>query len=124
MRPGSSGAARRARVPPRTLSTDLYADPDVLAALRRHHVYLPGEADWQVTGPFQALAAGQMPGPTRWKVEPASCKRFHRLRTPVPETAGCGAGAAGAEAAVRIAGAGVDRLRWSSVDVDRDRAGR
>lgn len=29
--------------------SDLYADPDIVAALRRHDVQVPDEADWQVT---------------------------------------------------------------------------
>ena len=41
--------------------TDLYADPDVVAALRRHHVQVPDEADWHVTGPFHTY--GPLPVP-------------------------------------------------------------
>jgi transposase-like protein len=40
--------------PARTLVDDLYADPDILAALRRNQVAIPG--DWAPTGPFESLA--------------------------------------------------------------------
>jgi transposase-like protein len=40
--------------PARTLVDDLYADPDILAALRRNQVAVPG--DWAPTGPFESLA--------------------------------------------------------------------
>ena len=40
--------------PARTLVDDLYADPDVVAALRRNQVAIPSE--WAPTGPFECLA--------------------------------------------------------------------
>jgi len=40
--------------PARTLVDDLYADPDVVAALRRNQVAIPTE--WAPTGPFESLA--------------------------------------------------------------------
>ena len=40
--------------PTRTLVDDLYADPDVVAALRRNRVAIPSE--WAPTGPFESLA--------------------------------------------------------------------
>src|SRR5487761_320742 len=40
--------------PAKTLVDDLYADPDVVATLRRHQVAIPG--DWAPTGPFESLA--------------------------------------------------------------------
>jgi len=43
------------------LITDLYADPDVVAALHRHGVQVPDEADWHVTGPFHTY--GPLPVP-------------------------------------------------------------
>jgi len=51
VRPGG-GTRPEAHGEPRTLITDLYADPDIVAALRRHHVHVPDEVDWTVTGPF------------------------------------------------------------------------
>jgi hypothetical protein len=38
-----------------------YGDPDVVAALRRHRVQVPDEADWHVTGPFHTY--GPLPVP-------------------------------------------------------------
>jgi hypothetical protein len=35
------------------LIADRYADPDVIAALRRHQVEVPDEAECHVNGPFQ-----------------------------------------------------------------------
>jgi transposase len=49
VRPGG-GTRPEAQGPPRTLISDLYADPEIVAALRRHQVEVPDEA---VTGPFQ-----------------------------------------------------------------------
>src|ERR1035437_1261561 len=40
--------------PARTVVDDLYADPDVVAALRRNQVAIPSE--WAPTGPFERLA--------------------------------------------------------------------
>jgi transposase-like protein len=57
----SGGARPEAQGTPRTLITDLYADPYVVAALRRHHVQVPDEADWHVTGPFHTY--GPLPVP-------------------------------------------------------------
>jgi hypothetical protein len=47
------GTRPEAQGPPRTLIADRYADPDVIAALRRHQVEVPDEAEWHVNGPFQ-----------------------------------------------------------------------
>ena len=47
---------------PRTLISDLYADPDIVAALRRYHVQVPDEADWQVTDAFHSYVP--LPVPT------------------------------------------------------------
>ena len=57
----SGGARPEAHGTPRTLITDLYADPYVVAALRRHHVQVPDEAYWHVTGPFHTY--GPLPVP-------------------------------------------------------------
>jgi transposase len=60
VRPG--GRTRpEAQGPPRTLIADLYADPDVIAALRRHQVEVPDEAEWHVTGPFQTYVPLPVP---------------------------------------------------------------
>ena len=47
MRPGG-GTRPEAQGPPRVLIADLYADPDVVAALRRHQVHVPDDADWSL----------------------------------------------------------------------------
>ena len=60
VRPGG-GARPEAHDTPRTLITDLYADPYVVAALHRHGVQVPDEADWHVTGPFHTY--GPLPVP-------------------------------------------------------------
>ena len=57
----SGGARPEAHGAPRTLISDLYADPDIVAALRRHHVQVPDEADWQVTGPFHTYVPLPVP---------------------------------------------------------------
>ena len=62
VRPGG-GTRPEALGEPRTLISDLYADPDIVATLRRHHVVVPAEADWHVAGPFQTYVA--LPCPTR-----------------------------------------------------------
>ena len=38
-----------------------YADPCVVAALRRHRVQVPDEADWHVTGPFHTYVPLPVP---------------------------------------------------------------
>ena len=60
VRPGG-GTRPEAQGPPRTLISDLYADPDIVAALRRHQVEVPDEADWHVTGPFQTYVPLPVP---------------------------------------------------------------
>jgi hypothetical protein len=60
VRPGG-GTRPEAQGPPRTLIADLYADPDVIAALRRHQVEVPDEAEWHVTGPFQTYVPLPVP---------------------------------------------------------------
>ena len=60
VRPGG-GARPEAQRPPRTLISDLYADPGIVAALRRHHVRVPDEADWHVTGPFHTYVPLPVP---------------------------------------------------------------
>src|SRR5664279_1206816 len=57
----SGGARPEAHDTPRTLITDLYANPDVVAALRRHHVQVPDEAEWHVTGPFHSYVPLPVP---------------------------------------------------------------
>src|SRR5664279_1264766 len=42
-------------------SPPLYADPDIVAALRRHHVQVPDEADWQVTDAFHSYVPLPVP---------------------------------------------------------------
>lgn len=61
VRPGG-GSRPAASGPALTLITDLYTDPDVLAALRLHQVRIPGEADWHITGPFDTYVS--LPVPT------------------------------------------------------------
>jgi len=60
VRPGG-GTRPEAQGPPRTLISDLYADPEIVAALRRHQVRVPDEADWHVTGPFQTYVPLPVP---------------------------------------------------------------
>jgi len=60
VRPGG-GARPEAHGTPRTLISDLYVDPDVVAALRRHGVQVPDEADWHVTGPFHTYVPLPVP---------------------------------------------------------------
>jgi len=60
VRPGG-GARPEAQGPPRTLINDLYADPEIVAALRRHNVQVPDEVDWHVTGPFQTYVPLPVP---------------------------------------------------------------
>jgi hypothetical protein len=57
----AAGLGRKPRVR-RELISDLYADPEIVAALRRHQVEAPDEADWHVTGPFQTYVP--LPVPT------------------------------------------------------------
>ena len=60
VRPGG-GSRPEAQGMPRTLISDLYADPDIVAALRRHHVQVPDEADWQVTDAFHSYVPLPVP---------------------------------------------------------------
>ena len=60
VRPGG-GSRPEAQGTPRTLISDLYADPDIVAVLRRHDVQVPDEADWQVTGPFHSYVPLPVP---------------------------------------------------------------
>ena len=60
VRPGG-GSRPEADGPPRTLIADLYADPDVVAALRRYQVRVPDEADWHVAGAFQTYVPLPVP---------------------------------------------------------------
>jgi transposase len=60
VRPGG-GSRPEAHGAPRTLISDLYADPGIVAALRRHHVQVPDEADWQVTDAFHSYAPLPVP---------------------------------------------------------------
>jgi hypothetical protein len=61
--PVRSGGGTRpeAQGEPRTLISDLYADPEILTVLRRHHVDVPDEADWHVTEPFQTYVPVPIP---------------------------------------------------------------
>lgn len=56
----SGGTRPEAQGPPRVLITDLYADPDIVAALRRHDVHVPDENDWHL-GPFHTYAPLPVP---------------------------------------------------------------
>jgi len=60
VRPGG-GSRPEAHGAPRTLISDLYADPGIVAALRRRHVQVPDEADWQVTDAFHSNASLPVP---------------------------------------------------------------
>jgi len=60
VRPGG-GARPEAHGAPRTLISDLYADPDIVVALRRHDVEVPDEADWQVTDAFHSYVPLPVP---------------------------------------------------------------
>jgi len=61
VRPGG-GSRPEAGGPPRTLIADLYADTDIVGALRRHQVQVPENDDWHVAGAFQTYVP--LPVPT------------------------------------------------------------